>query len=253
MKISILQFKPIFGEIKENFDTVTRLIDNIANDLPDVILLPELWSTGYYPKPLQNFSDHNGYETSNFLATTAKKYNINIIGGTVIVDEDNKFYNRCFIFDRCGKNLAIYDKIHLFSMTNENDVFAAGNKIPIFNIDGIKSGITTCYDLRFPELFRKIALNKVSMIFLPAAWSLKRLEHWQILTRARAIENQIFIIAANSAGHSVIVDPSGKILSEGGIGTKILTVDINLDIIEENKVIMNILADYRNLDELIII
>ena len=252
MKISILQFKSNFGEIKENFDTVTRLIDSISNNLPDVILLPELWSTGYYPKPLQNFSDHNGYKTSNFLATIAKKYNINIIGGTIIVDEDNKFYNRCFIFDRYGKNIAVYDKIHLFSMTNENEVFSAGNKIPMFNIDGIKSGITTCYDLRFPELFRKIALNKVSMIFLPAAWSLKRLEHWKILTRARAIENQIFIIAANSAGHSIIIDPSGNILNEGGNGTEILTVNINLKIIEEIKGIMNILADYRNSDDLMI-
>ena len=252
MKVSILQFKPVFGEIETNFKTITRLMESISDNLPDVILLPELWSTGYYPKPIKNFSDHNGHKTSDFLNIIAKKYNINIIGGTVIVDEDDKFYNRCFVFDRSGKNIAIYDKIHLFSMSNENEVFTAGYKIPIFEIDGIKTGIATCYDLRFPEMFRKIALNDVSMIFLPAAWSLKRLEHWQILTRARAIENQIFIIAANSAGHSAIINPLGNILTEGGINEEILTVDINFQDISKIKGIMDILADYHNLNELII-
>ena len=248
MKISILQFKPIFGDILNNFKVVTKLIEKIAPTYSDVVLLPELWSTGFYPEPLQKYSDHNGRETSNFLSTIAKKYNINIIGGTVIVDEDNKFYNRCFIFDRNGKNIAVYDKIHLFSMSKENGVFTAGRQIPIFNIDGIKSSISVCYDLRFPELFRKIALNDVSIIFLPAAWSLKRLEHWQILTRARAIENQIFIAAANSAGHSAIIDPFGNILGETGIGEEILTVDINLNIITEIRGMMNILSDYRDIN-----
>ena len=248
MKISILQFKLIFGDISNNFKVVTRLIEKITPTYSDVVLLPELWSTGFYPEPLQKYSDHNGRETSNFLSTIAKKYNINIIGGTVIVDEDNKFYNRCFIFDRNGKNIAVYDKIHLFSMSKENEVFTAGRQIPIFNIDGIKSSISVCYDLRFPELFRKIALNDVSIIFLPAAWPLKRLEHWQILTRARAIENQIFIAAVNSAGHSAIIDPLGNVLGETGIGEEILTIDINLNIITEIRGMMNILSDYRDIN-----
>ena len=243
MKISILQFKPIFSDINKNFQHVTDLIEEAVINCPDVIVLPELWSTGFYPQPVKDFADKSGRETLNFLNTLAKKFNINIVGGTVIVEENNKFYNRSFTIDRQGKNIAVYDKSHLFSMSKENNVFSPGNEIPIFDIDSIRAGIAICYDVRFPELIRQIALEGVQILFLPAAWSMKRLTHWQILTRARAIENQIFVIAANSAGHSAIIDPYGSILAEADIDEKIITTTINLDVYNEIRDTMDILAD----------
>ena len=246
MIVSILQFKPTFGDIAKNFNTVSKLIGSFDAASSDVILLPELWSTGFYPSPLEKFSDHNGQKTRNFLTTLANKYHTNIIGGTVMVEDDNKFYNRCFSFNRYGDVIAVYDKIHLFSMSGENELFQPGQEIPIFDVDNTKVSIATCYDIRFPELIRAVALNDISILFLPAAWPLKRLKHWKILTRARAIENQIFVVAANSYGYSTIIDPWGEILAEAETGEKIITVNINLEIREEIRGIMNIFADRQN-------
>ena len=246
MKASILQFKSKFGDVLANFETVTKLMENFETNFSDVILLPELWSTGFYPSPLENFADHNGCKTCEFLSALANKYHTNIIGGTVIVEDDGNFYNRCFAFNRSGNLMAVYDKIHLFSMSGENEVFKEGDEIPIFYVDDTKVSIATCYDIRFPELIRAVSLKDISILFLPAAWPLKRLSHWQILTRARAIENQIFVVAANSFGHSTIIDPWGEVLSEIKSGEKIITVNINLEICTKIKSIMNVFADRRN-------
>ena len=243
MMVSILQFKPTFGDISVNFETVDRLIESFDATSTDVILLPELWSTGFYPKPLEKFSDKNGNGTRNFLSTLANKYHTNIIGGTVIVEVNGKFYNRCLAFDRQGNLIVEYDKIHLFSMSEENKVFKAGNTIPIFDIDDTKVSIAICYDIRFPELIRAVSLKDISILFLPAAWPLKRLKHWQILTRTRAIENQIFVVAANSFGYSAVIDPWGEVLFEAESGEKIITVNINLEICSDIKNIMNVFAD----------
>ena len=246
MIVSILQFKPKFGDVASNFETVIELFENFDAASSDVILLPELWSTGFYPKPLENFSDRNGEQMRDFLTTLTNKYHTNIIGGTVIVEVDNNFYNRCFAFNRQGNLIAEYDKIHLFSMSGEDEVFKAGNEIPIFDIDDKKVSVAVCYDIRFPELIRAVASNNISILFLPSAWPLKRLSHWQVLTRARAIENQIFVIAANSFGYSTIIDPWGEVLAEAEPGNKIITVNINLEIYTEIKGIMNVFADKHN-------
>ena len=245
MKISIAQFKSALGAVEENFSTAAKLIEAAQNS--DVILLPELWTTGYYPVPVENFADKDGKHTAEFLCAAAKKFSVNIIGGSVIVESGGKIFNRCMVANRRGEILASYDKTHLFSFAKENEVFSAGNKISTVELDGVKCGVAICYDVRFPEFFRKIALAGAEIIFIPAAWSLKRLTPRQILTKARAIENQIFIVFANSSGKSEIINPLGEILAESNRGEEILTSEINLD--ERKEIIknMNLLAD-RNLN-----
>ena len=148
--------------------------------------------------------------------------------------------------NRRGEICAAYNKAHLFSFAKEQEVFSAGDKISVVDLDGVRCGLAICYDLRFPEFFRKIALAGAEIIFIPAAWSLKRLMPRQILTKARAIENQIFVIFANSSGKSEIINPSGEVLAESGRGEEILSAEINLT--DREKIIgaMNLLAD-RNL------
>ena len=244
MKISIVQFKSELGAVDENFSVAERLIAAAKNS--DVILLPELWSTGYYPTPVKNFADVDGRRTKNFLCAAAKKFSVNIIGGSVIVERGGKIFNCCLVANRRGEIIATYDKTHLFSFAHEDDVFSAGNKISVVELDGVKCGLAICYDLRFTEFIRKIALAGAEIIFIPAAWSLKRLTPRQILTKARAIENQIFVVFANSSGISEVVNPRGEVVCESGRGEKILTADIDLN--ERTEVIsaMNLLAD-RNL------
>jgi len=244
MKISIAQFKSELGAVAENFSTAERLIAAAKNS--DVILLPELWSTGYYPTPVENFAEADGERTKNFLCAAAKKFSVNIIGGSVIVESGGKIFNRCFVANRKGELVAAYDKTHLFSFAQEDKVFSAGEKISVVELDGVKCGLAICYDLRFPEFIRKIALKGAEIIFIPAAWSLKRLVPRQILTKARAIENQIFVVFANSSGKSEIVNPRGEVVVESGRGEEILTAEINLNARAEVISAMNLLAD-RNL------
>ena len=244
MKISIAQFKSELGAVEENFSTAERLIAAAKNS--DVILLPELWSTGYYPTPVEDFAEADGARTKNFLCAAAKKFSVNIIGGSVIVESGGKIFNRCFVANRHGELAAAYDKTHLFSFAEEDKVFSAGEKISVVELDGVKCGLAICYDLRFPEFVRKIALKGAEIIFIPAAWSLKRLVPRQILTKARAIENQIFVVFANSSGKSEIVNPRGEVVVESGRGEEILTAEINLNERAEVISAMNLLAD-RNL------
>lgn len=244
MKISIAQFKSTLGAVDENFSTTSTLIEAAKNS--DVILLPELWSTGYYPTPVENFADIDGVRTIEFLCAAAKKFSVNIIGGSVIVSSGGKIFNRCHIVNRRGEIVATYDKTHLFSFAHEDDIFCAGDKFVTVELDGVRCGVAICYDLRFPEFIRKIALAGAEIIFIPAAWSLKRLTPRRILTKARAIENQIFVAFANSSGISEVVNPRGEIVVESGRDTEILSAEIDLSLRSEVIAAMNLLAD-RNL------
>ena len=245
MKISIVQFKSTLGEVKENFSTAAKLIEAAKNS--DVILLPELWSTGYYPTPVENFADVDGERTIEFLCAAAKKFSVNIIGGSVVVESGGKIFNRCLVANRHGELVAAYDKTHLFSFAQEDKVFTAGDKISTVELDGVRCGLAICYDLRFPEFIRKIALAGAEIIFIPAAWSLKRLTPRQILTKARAIENQVFLVFANSSGKSELVNPRGEVIAESERGEEILTAEIDLNERAEVIASMNLLAD-RNLN-----
>ena len=244
MKISVLQFKSELGAIDKNFSTAQRLIDSAKNF--DVVILPELWMTGYYPKPIKKFVDVDGQKTSEFICAAAKKNNVNIIGGSIIAEVDGKIFNRCIIANRQGEIVATYDKTHLFSFADEGKVFTAGNKLSTVELDGVKCGIAICYDLRFPEFIRKLALTGIEILFVPAAWSLKRLMPRQILTKARAIENQIFVVFANSAGKSEFVNPLGEVIAEASTGEEVLTVEVDFNFRAEVISSMNLLAD-RNL------
>ena len=249
MKISILQFKSELGKIQKNFDTAEKMIEQAKKS--DVLILPELWSTGYYPTPIQNFADINGENTTKFICQMAKKFGINIIAGSVIVEVEGKFFNRCIIANRNGEVIAIYDKTHLFSFADEEKIFTAGQNFSVFELDGVKCGIIICYDLRFPEFVRKIALNETEILFCPAAWSLRRLIPRQILTKARAIENQIFLVFANSAGKSEIISPTGETIAELGTGEQIFTAEI--DLTARKKIIgeMNLLADRNKFTDIL--
>lgn len=244
MKISLLQFKSELGAVDKNFDTAHRLINSAKNS--DVIILPELWTTGYYPSPIENFSDVEGKRTAEFICATARKNNLNIVGGSTIAESDGKFFNRCIVANRQGKIVATYDKAHMFTFADEGKVFTAGKNLVTVELDGVKCGLAICYDLRFPEFIRKLALTGIEILFIPAAWSLRRLTPRQILTKARAIENQIFVVFANSAGKSEIVNPLGEVIAESQTSEEILTADIDLKFRAEVISSMNLLAD-RNI------
>ena len=255
VKISVLQMNIALSEAKKNYSAVHRLAALAMGDAPDILLLPELWPCGFYPWPITLFATEGEKLAHQLLSELAKEYCVNIIGGTVPHKAGARFYNTSYIFDRAGQLMASYNKTHLFSPMGENKHFTAGDNLALFHLAEASCGLMVCYDLRFPELARSYALQGAEIICVPAAWPLKRLDHWRVLLEARAIENQVFIVSANGvgrmsddspmAGHSMIIDPWGKILAEAGEDEAIITAELDIAAIGEIRESINVFADRR--------
>ena len=245
MNVTMAQFKSHLGDTERNFEVAEAFIRNAKNS--DVVVLPELWSTGYFPNPVEKYADHNAERTADFISNLARELEINIVAGSVIAEVDGKFYNRCLVSDRSGEIVATYDKTHLFTFAGEEKVFTPGNRIVTAELDEITCGLCICYDLRFPEFIRKLALMGTEVLFVPSAWSLLRLQPRQILSKARAIENQFFVVLVNSLGRSEIINPLGAVIGETGINEKNFTTKIDFETGRRIVESMDFLAD-RNLD-----
>lgn len=242
MKIATIQMDVQFGEVEVNFANVKKHILEIAKAQPDLIVLPEMWNTGYDLENLNEKADMDGERTTQFLGEMAKKLNVMIHGGSVAVKRGSNYYNTTYIVDATGEVIHVYDKIHLFQLMNEHHYLSAGTVAETFEIDSICMATMTCYDLRFPELARHYALKDAKLLIVPAQWPTARLQHWKILLQARAIENQFYVVAVNRTGqdsanefpgHSFIIDPWGEILYEGSTNEEFVVTEIDLARVED--------------------
>lgn len=243
MKIALLQMNMKLGKPSENFIIAEEMINKAMKDKPDVLVLPETWNTGFFPK--ENFCEQcclDGENVKLEIGSLAKKYSVNIVAGSVSNIRDNKVYNTSFIFNREGKCVAEYDKTHLFTPMGEDNFYTPGDHICHFELDGVKCGVIICYDLRFPELARKLALEGIDVLFVVSQWPKVRINHLRILTTARAIENQIFIACSNSCGSangteyggfSAIVDPFGETLVLAGGKEEIISAECDIKILSQ--------------------
>ena len=255
MKVSVLQMPVAIGGREENQATLRRMLDAAMKDSPDVVVLPELWDIGFFPRPLESYVDEGGAQAKEILSSLSSQYHIHIIGGSVAVKDGDHIANRCYVFGRDGALVTEYDKTHLFSPAKEDKFFRKGDHRAVFSLDGVKCAVAVCYDLRFPELFRRYALEDVAVIFLPAAWPTARIEHWATLAQARAIENQVFFVAVNGSGafangmplggRSAIIDPWGVRLAEADEKEAILSVELDLSVRDEIKRTIDVFHDRR--------
>ena len=201
MRLSVIQMDMRLGESAYNFAHAEALLRRAAAEGTDTALLPETWNTGFFPADhLPERSDRGGEAVKALCAPLARELNMNIVAGSVSDRRGGRVYNTAYVFDRQGARLAAYDKTHLFTPMGEHEHYAAGDHLTTFSLDGHKCGLLICYDLRFPELFRTLALQGVELLLLPAQWPAARRYHWETLTAARAIENQFFLAACNSCG-----------------------------------------------------
>ena len=255
MRPSVLQPKIAIGDREANIAAIRRLLEQAVADGADTVLLPELWDIGFYPRPLADYADPEGARAQAVLAELAVKYDVDIVGGSVAAKLADGVHNRCYVFDRAGTLQATYDKAHLFSPAKENKAFVPGRDIAVFTLGGVKCGVIICYDLRFPELARRLALQDIAVLFLPAAWPTVRLTHWRLLSMARAVENQCFVAAANGsgsfangvelAGHSLLIDPWGECLAETGVEEAVITAAFDFAVREKIKHTIDVFADRR--------
>ena len=223
---------------QENLQKALKLIQQASSKGAKIVCLPELFNTGYYPLEIMK-TDGAHTRTKQILAKTAKSLNIYIIAGMPEKSGNTK-YNSAFLFEPSGKLLGAYRKNKLFPGVPipESECFRPGTTVKAFDTSLCRIGIFICYDLRFPQIARKLALQGAEVMFVPAAWPKPRISHWITLLKARAIEDQCYIVGANRCGKddsvemggcSLICDPNGNelaTLNENEEGVIVAEVDL---------------------------
>ena len=178
MRVTCIQMNMLSEKPGQNFDRAETLIRKAAESRPDVIVLPETWNTGFFPKEtLFDLADEDGNAVKTRIGSLAKEFGINIVAGSVANRKNGKIYNTAYVFDRAGKVIAEYDKTHLFTPMGEDRHFEKGDHLAPFELDGVKCGLIICYDIRFPELTRTYAVNGLDVLFIPAQWPAVRIPH----------------------------------------------------------------------------
>lgn len=242
----------ISGSISENFSLVREMLTQLGKKGTDIALLPELWSCGFDNDSLALHADKTP-EIVDELSQIASFHRM-MIGGSLPEKEGNAIFNTFYLHDRDGRLLARYRKIHLFTMAGEDRYFGRGNQAVVCDTAVGRAGLLICYDLRFPELCRMLAVNGARIILVSAQWPEGRIGQWDTLLKARAIENQVVVIAANRlgsdlgnryVGHSQIVSPTGNLLGFAGAGESLVEAEIDLSEIDHIRSLMPVLQERR--------
>lgn len=255
MKVACLQMDMKLGAAGDNLAHAEKLLTEAAKQGPDVLLLPETWNTGFFPKEgLSKLSSASGADIDALVGGVAKKYGVNVIAGSVSNLRDGRVYNTAFMYDRHGRRIAEYDKTHLFTPMGEDGYYARGDRLCVFKLDEVDCGVMICYDLRFPELARSLVLSGLNVLFVVSQWPRERIFHLKALLTARAIENQCFAVCCNSCGSaegtvfggsSLAVDPLGAVLASCGEKEEIMYADLDLKKVAEIRESIPVLRDRR--------
>jgi len=258
--IAVIQNRTIHDKEK-NIINALDLVKKAAGKGASLVMLPEIFLYPYELSKLAIVVDSDG-STLKRLSQTAKENRIFLCTGSFPVQENNKIYNRAFLLGPDGSVLLTHDKCHLFDVrlpnlvSEESKVFTAGSQARTIKTDLGSIGMLVCYDIRFPEISRKLALANAEIILVPAAFNtVTGPAHWHTILRARAIENQVFLAAASPArnnkagylayGHSLVVNPWGRILTEAGTGQTILYAKLDADVLSTTRARLPLLKHRR--------
>ncbi|MFZ5823805.1 MAG: carbon-nitrogen family hydrolase [Bacillota bacterium] len=254
MKVALIQMDIALGRPDLNRERAAAFVRQAAATGAELILLPEMFTTGYcLPELAGGHADRAGEPTGALLAALARETGA-YIGGSVADEREGKVYNRAVVYSPEGERIAVYDKAHLVPMMQEERYLAPGDRLTLADLGGVKAGLAICYDLRFPELFRSLTLAGAELFIIPSEWPAQRLHHWRTLAMARAIENQCYVLACNRVGadlanrfpgHSLVIDPFGAVLAEGGEGEEIITAEIDLAQVADVRARIPSLRDRR--------
>lgn len=216
MKVALYQMNIVWEDKDTNYSLLESVMQKEQNREVDLFLLPEMSFTGFSMNTAK--TRECNLQTINKMSCFARNYQM-AIGFGWVKDCGEKSENHYTVIDKEGQVISDYAKIHPFSFAGEDQKFQGGEKIVLFELNGIVFSTCICYDLRFPEIFQ-IASKKAQVILVPANWPKKRRDHWNCLLKARAIENQVYIIGVNCVGEiggviysgdSCVIDPNGEI------------------------------------------
>lgn len=242
-----------FGKVEENYEKAEQLIREVAKNGAEIVILPEMWNTGFAYEKLNKLADENGARTKTFLQKLAKELNIHIVGGSVAIKINAKLYNTMYVINRKGQVISEYNKVHLFQALNEHKYLSPGDRMNRFDFDCLQAAGVICYDIRFPEWIRAHALAGAKVIFVTSQWPTERIDHWKTLLQARAIENQCFIVAVNRIsrnsqnfnGQSMIIEPWGEVLWIGKEDEEFGVIDVDFSKVDEIRTKIPVYQDRR--------
>ncbi len=246
MKIAQLQTH-VYPEKQRSLAQVEAYIDKVMPEKPDLVTLGEMFQCPYVTQNFPLYAEEEGGDTWQRLSQLAAKHQVYLSAGTVPELDGGKVYNTAYVFDRQGRQIAKHRKVHLFDIDveggqsfRESDTLSAGNQVTVFDTEFGKIGICVCFDFRFPELGRLMALKGAKLILVPAAFNMTTgPAHWQIMFRSQALNNQCFVAGTSPArdeassyvawGHSLLVSPWGDIIKEAGEkeGFQITEIDLS--------------------------
>ena len=246
-----MDIKP--GDIPHNLKTVVSLTEKSLKFNPDMIIFPEMFATGFAYPYITKIAKEYFNELAAFLTNLSYKTNSFIVGGSIPELHEGLLYNTSIVFSPERKALGYCRKIHPFSLTEEAKHFSGGDRIAVIETPLAKLGIVICYDIRVPEIARKLTLEGAEILIVPAQFPRPREHHWHAVLRSRAIENQVFLVGVNRVGgknpdyfgHSIAIDPYGTVLDELDDKEGILICEIDLGRIEEVRKAMPVLLERR--------
>ena len=242
MNVYCLQFDSTWNEKECNFESVSSMLNEHSIEERSLIVLPEMFATGFSLNPsLTTLNEPE--KTELFLSELALEKNSWVIGGMCQKSEiKDKAYNTAVTFNPLGKRISIYKKIHLIPVLNETKYHLPGQSIESITIDAFQVTPAICYDLRFPEIFRLGVKSGAYLFVVLGCWPKNRIDHWTSLLRARAIENQAYVIGVNRigkdldleyGGRSMVISPSGEILCDAGEKQMVLESIITFELVQK--------------------
>jgi len=245
-KVAVCQMD-ILENKEKNLQNAEKMILEASSNGADLVVLPEMFNCPYNNSFFPKYAEEFPGVTTKLLSKLSESQRIYIVGGSIPEKEGEEIFNTSYIFDRNGKLIAKHRKMHLFDIDveggvrfKESDTLGPGNKVTVFETEFCKIGVAICYDMRFPELMRLMALKGAEIIIVPAAFNMTTgPAHWHLLARIRALDNQAYFVAASPSrnfdssyvayGHSLIIDPWGDIVTEADVMEEIIYGNIDLE------------------------
>jgi predicted amidohydrolase len=271
MKVALAQIRVEPAAVDANRQRAVEAIERAAADGADLVVLPELFTVGYFAfDAYARSAEGLGGETLSELASLAADHDVAVLAGSIVEDlersarqgrevpADSGLANTAAFIDRDGTQRAVYRKHHLFGYgSEETDRLVPGDALPTVEFEGFTVGVTTCYDLRFPELYRELLDAGVTMTLVPSAWPYPRVEHWRVLPRARAVENHMYVLAGNGVGEfetstllgrSTVYDPWGTPVASASDEPALVTATVEPETVATVREEFPTLTDRRSVD-----
>lgn len=254
LTLALAQLEIDAGDVEANRRRAVAAIERGTDEGADIVALPEVFNVGYFAFDVYHrLAEPISGETLTRIADAAAANDVAVLAGSIVEDlgatEDEPtpapegLANTSVFFDRDGTRRAVYRKRHLFGYdSSEADLLVPGERHAVAELEGFTIGMTTCYDLRFPEQYRALVERGATLILVPSAWPYPRVEHWETLSRARAIENQAYVATVNGAGtfdeatllgRSTVYDPWGTTLASSDDDPALVTAEIHSERVEE--------------------